>query len=163
MMIQMKEATYSVLEHYCGASPYATHGERVVQGQKLIQNTADVLLGWSSFMAEDGRPRDYYVRQLWNGKGSIDIDNLNASGLSDLSRMCAWSLAHAHARTGDSIAIANYMGGTDEFDQAIASFAVSYADRMMKTTPSSKSSSNPATSLAEPLSGQPIGLSVGGV
>ena len=129
MMIQMKEATYSVLEHYCGASPYATHGERVVQGQKLIQNTADVLLGWSSFMAEDGRPRDYYVRQLWNGKGSIDIDNLNASGLSDLSRMCAWSLAHAHARTGDSIAIANYMGGTDEFDQAIASFAVSYAEQ----------------------------------
>ena len=97
--------------------------------QKLIQNTADVLLGWSSFMAEDGRPRDYYVRQLWNGKGSIDIDNLNASGLSDLSRMCAWSLAHAHARTGDSIAIANYMGGTDEFDQAIASFAVSYAEQ----------------------------------
>ena len=101
----------------------------VGQGQKLIQNTADVLLGWSSFMAEDGRPRDYYVRQLWNGKGSIDIDNLNASGLSDLSRMCAWSLAHAHARTGDSIAIANYMGGTDEFDQAIASFAVSYAEQ----------------------------------
>ena len=129
MMLQMKEATYSVLEHYCGASPYATHGERVVQGQKLIQNTADVLLGWSSFMAEDGRKRDYYVRQLWNGKGSIDIDNLNASGLSDLSRMCAWSLAHAHARTGDSIAIANYMGGTDEFDQSIASFAVSYAEQ----------------------------------
>ena len=129
MMLQMKEDTYSVLEHYCGASPYATHGERVVQGQKLIQNTADVLLGWSSFMAEDGRKRDYYVRQLWNGKGSIDIDNLNASGLSDLSRMCAWSLAHAHARTGDSIAIANYMGGTDEFDQSIASFAVSYAEQ----------------------------------
>lgn len=77
--------------------------------------------GWSK--------RDYYVRQLWNGKGSIDIDNLNASGLSDLSRMCAWSLAHAHARTGDSIAIANYMGGTDEFDQSIASFAVSYAEQ----------------------------------
>jgi uncharacterized protein (DUF2252 family) len=129
MMIQMKEATYSVLEHYCGPSPYPTHGERVVQGQKLIQSTADVLLGWSSFIAEDGRKRDYYVRQLWNGKGSIDIDNLNASGLNDLARMCAWSLAHAHARTGDSIAIANYLGGTDEFDQAIASFAVSYAEQ----------------------------------
>lgn len=129
MMIQMKEATYSVLEHYCGASPYPTHGERVVQGQKLIQNTADVLLGWSSFMAEDGRKRDYYVRQLWNGKGSIDIDSLNAADLIDLARMCAWSLAHAHARTGDSIAIANYMGGTDEFDQALASFSVSYAEQ----------------------------------
>ena len=109
------------------------------------------------------RPRDYYVRQLWNGKGSIDIDNLNASGLSDLSRMCAWSLAHAHARTGDSIAIANYMGGTDEFDQAIASFAVSYAEQNDEDYAVFKSSSNPATSLAEPLSGQPIGLSVGGV
>ena len=129
MMIQMKEATYSVLEHYCGAPPYATHGERVVQGQKLIQSTADVLLGWTSFLAEDGRKRDYYVRQLWNGKGSIDIDNLNATALSDLSRMCAWCLAHAHARTGDSIAIANYLGGSDDFDRAIASFAVSYAEQ----------------------------------
>ena len=102
----------------------------MVQGQKLIQNTADVLPLVELLAAEDGRPRDYYVRQLWNGKGSIDIDNLNASGLSDPSRMCAWSLANAHARTGDSIAIANYMGGKfDEFDQAIASFAVSYAEQ----------------------------------
>ena len=129
LMLQMKEATYSVLEHYCGASPYVTHGERVVQGQKLIQTTADVLLGWSSFMAEDGRKRDYYVRQLWNGKGSINLDHLNYLGLSDMARLCARCLAHAHARTGDAIAIANYMGGTDEFDQAIASFADSYADQ----------------------------------
>ena len=129
LILQMKEATDSVLERFCGASPYATHGERVVQGQKLIQSTADVMLGWSSFIAEDGRPRDYYVRQLWNGKGSIDIDHLNDLALSDLGRMCAWCLAHAHARTGDSTAIANYLGGSDEFDQAIASFAVSYADQ----------------------------------
>ena len=79
-------------------------------------------------MAEDGRPRDYYVRQLWNGKGSIDIDNLNASGLSDLCAYCAWSLAHAHARTGDSIAIANY-AVQQTGRQAIASFAVSYAEQ----------------------------------
>ncbi|WP_175578319.1 DUF2252 domain-containing protein [Bifidobacterium jacchi] len=129
LMLQMKEAQESVLERFCGRSPYATHGERVVQGQKLIQSTADVLLGWASFTAEDGRKRDYYVRQFWNGKGSIDLDHLNALGLSDLGRMCAWCLAHAHARTGDSIAIANYLGGTDEFDQAIASFAVSYAEQ----------------------------------
>ena len=129
LMLQMKEATYSVLEHYCGASPYATHGERVVQGQKLIQSTADVLLGWSSFLAEDGRKRDYYVRQLWNGKGSINLDHLNYLGLSDMGRLCAWCLAHAHARTGDAIAIANYLGGSDEFDQAVASFADSYADQ----------------------------------
>ena len=129
LMMQMKESTYSVLEHYCGAAPYATHGERVVQGQKLIQSTADVLLGWSSFMAEDGRQRDYYVRQLWNGKGSIELDHLNYLGLSDMARLCARCLAPAHARTGDSIAIANYLGGSDEFDQAVASFADSYADQ----------------------------------
>ena len=129
LILQMKEATDSVLERFCGTSPYATHGERVVQGQKLIQSTADVMLGWSSFIADDGRPRDYYVRQLWNGKGSIDIDHLNDLALSDLGRMCAWCLAHAHARTGDSTAIANYLGGTSEFDEAVASFAVSYADQ----------------------------------
>ncbi|MCI1832256.1 MAG: DUF2252 domain-containing protein [Bifidobacterium sp.] len=128
LILQMKEATESVLERFVGPSPYATHGERVVQGQKLIQSTSDVLLGWSRFMSED-RPRDYYVRQLWDGKGSIDINHLNALGLSDLGRMCAWSLAHAHARTGDSVAIANYMGGTDDFDDALASFADSYADQ----------------------------------
>lgn len=129
LMLQMKEATYSVLEHYCGASPYATHGERVVQGQKLLQSTADVLLGWSSFLAEDGRKRDYYVRQLWNGKGSINLDKLNYLELSDLSRLCARCLAHAHARSGDSVAIAGYLGDGDDFDQALASFSDSYADQ----------------------------------
>lgn len=129
LMIQMKEATHSVLEHYCGASPYATHGERVVQGQKLIQSTADILLGWSSFIGEDGRTRDYYVRQLWNGKGSIDLDDLDYLGLSDLSRLCARCLAHAHARTGDALAIAAYMGDDTEFDEAVAAFADSYADQ----------------------------------
>lgn len=129
LMLQMKEATYSVLEHYCGASRYSTHGERVVQGQKLIQSTADVLLGWASFIAEDGNPRDYYVRQLWNGKGSINLDDLDYLGLSDLSRLCARCLAHAHARTGDAIAIAAYIGSTEAFDQALANFAASYADQ----------------------------------
>lgn len=129
LMLQMKEATESVLERFVGYSPYATHGERVVQGQKLIQSTADVLLGWANFNAGDGERRDYYVRQLWNGKGSIDIDHLNEFTLSDLSRMCARCLAHAHARTGDSIAISSYLGRTDEFDRAIASFADSYADQ----------------------------------
>ena len=129
LMLQMKEATESVLERYVGRSPYATHGERVVQGQKLIQSTSDVMLGWASLQAEDGKFRDYYVRQFWNAKGSIDIDHLTKLGLSDLARMCAWCLAHAHARTGDSIAIANYMGGTDSFDEAVADFSVAYADQ----------------------------------
>ena len=82
MMIQMKGHIFRNQRHYCGASPYATHGERVVKGQKLIQNTADDAVGLVELYGRDGRPRDYYVRQLWNGKGSIDIDNLNASGLS---------------------------------------------------------------------------------
>ncbi|MEE1296133.1 MAG: DUF2252 domain-containing protein [Bifidobacterium sp.] len=129
LMLQMKEATDSVLERYVGASPYATHGERVVQGQKLIQTTADIMLGWTRFLANDGRERDYYVRQLWNGKGSIDLDHLNATSLHDLGRLCAWCLAHAHARSGDSVAIANYLGGSDAFDIAMVSFADSYADQ----------------------------------
>lgn len=129
LMLQMKEANDSVLERFVGRSPYATHGERVVQGQKLIQSTADVLLGWSSFLAEDGKPRDYYVRQFWNGKGSIDIEHLNDLALNDLGRLCARCLAHAHARTGDRVAIASYVGDTEEFDEAIASFAAAYADQ----------------------------------
>lgn len=129
LMLQMKEATDSVLERFVGRSPYASHGERVVQGQKLIQTTADIMLGWTKFLANDGLPRDYYVRQLWNGKGSIDINHLNDVALNDLGRMCAWCLAHAHARTGDGIAIANYLGGTDTFDDAMTSFADSYADQ----------------------------------
>lgn len=148
LMLQMKEANESVFERFVGRSPYATHGERVVQGQKLIQSTADVLLGWASFVAEDGRPRDYYVRQFWNGKGSIDIDHLNALGLSDLGRMCAWCTAHAHARTGDSVAIANYLGGTDEFDQAIAAFAQAYAEQNEEDYSCSGSSSRRASSPA---------------
>ena len=129
LMIQMKEATHSVLEHYCGPSRYVMHGERVVQGQKLIQSTADVLLGWASFIGEDGRTRDYYVRQLWNGKGSINLEKLNFTGLSDLSRLCARCLAHAHARTGDVAAIAGYLGDDDAFDRALADFAEAYAEQ----------------------------------
>lgn len=129
LMLQMKEATDSVLERFVGASPYPSHGERVVQGQKLIQTTADIMLGWTRFVANDGKERDYYVRQLWNGKGSIDINHLSAMGLYDLGRLCAWCLAHAHARSGDSVAIANYMGGSDTFDVAMLSFADSYADQ----------------------------------
>lgn len=129
LMLQMKEATESVLERFVGRNQYPSHGERVVQGQKIIQTTADILLGWTKFTPRDGHTRDYYVRQLWNGKGSIDIDHLTEQSLTDLARMCAWCLAHAHARTGDSVAIANYLGGSDSFDVAMMSFADSYADQ----------------------------------
>lgn len=129
LILQMKEAVASVLAKYVGCSGYATHGERVIQGQKLVQSTADILLGWAQFVASDGLPRDYYVRQLWNGKGSIDLDTLHADSLSNLGSLCAWCLAHAHARSGDSLAISGYLGDTDEFETAMTSFADSYADQ----------------------------------
>ena len=129
LILQMKEAVASVLAKYVGHSPYSTHGERVIQGQKLVQSTADILLGWSRFVANDGLPRDYYVRQLWNGKGSIDLDTLHADSLSNLGSLCAWCLAHAHARSGDSVAISGYLGDSDEFETAMMSFCDSYADQ----------------------------------
>ena len=152
-----------MLEHYCGASPYATHGERGGSGAEADSGIADVLLGWSDFY-EDGRPRDYYVRQLWNGnRGSIDIDNLNASGLSDLSRMVRMVVGarpRPHRRSKRSPI--TWVAPT-KFGQAIASFAVSYAEQNDEDYAAQKAPSNPAASLAEPLSGQPNGLSVGGV
>ncbi|OXN01002.1 DUF2252 domain-containing protein [Bifidobacterium vansinderenii] len=129
LVLQIKEAEASVLERFVGTSRYATHGERVVQGQKLIQTTADVLLGWTSMTTRDGLRKDYYVRQLWNGKGSIDLDNAGKEGIINTARMSAWALAHAHARTGDAIAIDGYMGEETNFDDAIITFAKQYADQ----------------------------------
>ena len=129
LILQMKEAVASVLAPYVGNAPYPTHGERVVQGQKLVQSTADILLGWAQFIASDGRPRDYYVRQLWNGKGSINLDTLHADSLSNLGALCAWCLAHAHARSGDSVAIGAYLGQGEEFDDALVAFSAAYADQ----------------------------------
>lgn len=129
LILQIKEAENSVLERFVGASPYATHGERVIQGQKLIQSTSDVLLGWTSMTTADGLRKDYYVRQLWDGKGSIDLGTAGKEGVINTARMSAWSLAHAHARTGDAVAIAAYMGDEDTFDNAIAAFAKQYADQ----------------------------------
>lgn len=129
LILQIKEAEQSVLEHFLQPSVFSTHGERVVQGQKLIQTTADVMLGWTSMTTPEGLRKDYYVRQLWNGKGSINLDNAGKEGVINTARMSAWALAHAHARTGDGIAINAYMGDDDTFDRAIAAFAKQYADQ----------------------------------
>lgn len=129
LVLQMKEANTSVVERFYRPAPFATHGERVVQGQRLIQSTSDILLGWTNIELPGGGTRDYYVRQLWNGKGSIDLENIGEEGLASTARLCAWALAHAHARTGDGVAIAAYLGDSDAFDDTLWEFAQAYADQ----------------------------------
>ncbi|MGI6045573.1 MAG: DUF2252 domain-containing protein [Eggerthellaceae bacterium] len=128
LVLQIKEAEASVLEAYVGQSHCLQHGERVVTGQRAIQNSGDIMLGWMRAPGEDGIMHDYYVRQLWDGKGSIDLEKLDALGLANMGRLCGWTLARAHARTGERHEIAGYLGKSDAFDEAILSFAHSYAD-----------------------------------
>jgi uncharacterized protein (DUF2252 family) len=127
MLLQAKEANTSVLEPYTSPTPFSSHGERVVQGQRLMQAYGDVLLGWHYF-PNSPRP-DYYVRQLRDWKGSIEISTLDPKSLAMYAGYCAWTLARAHARSGDRVAIAAYLGGKDAFDQAIADFSAAYADK----------------------------------
>ncbi len=129
LVMQVKEAEESVVERYWRPSGFASHGERVVEGQRLVQSTSDFLLGWTSVPTTDGGARDYYVRQLWNGKGSIDLTALGPESLENVARLCAWSLAHAHARTGDEIAIAAYLDDGRAFEDAMWDFARAYADQ----------------------------------
>ena len=125
LILQAKEATASVLEDHLGASGYANHGERVVVGQRVMQATPDIFLGWTRGPVG----RDFYVRQLWDMKGSVDTSMLRPEGLGFYGGLCAWALARAHARSGDSVAISAYLGTSDTFDGAIADFAETYADQ----------------------------------
>jgi uncharacterized protein (DUF2252 family) len=130
LFLQVKEAEASVLSRFVGASKFANQGQRVVAGQRLMQASSDIFLGWQRTEAGlDGRPRDFYVRQLRDWKFSVDIENMLASGMRLYGELCGWTLARAHARSGDRIAIAAYLGGSDAFDQAIAQFAATYADQ----------------------------------
>ena len=129
LFLQVKEAEASVLEPYVGASQYDNHGQRVVEGQRLMQASPDILLGWHRSARLDGGPHDYYVRQLWDWKMSANIGELLPEGLRIYAEMCAWTLARAHARSGDRIAIASYLGSGDVFDRALATFATAYADQ----------------------------------
>jgi uncharacterized protein (DUF2252 family) len=129
LLLQVKEAVPSVLEEHAGRSPYANHGQRVVEGQRLLQTSSDIMLGWAHSEGLDGVNADYYVRQLWDWKTSADVESMPPFELSGYARMCAWTLARAHAVSGDPIAIAAYLGTSDKFDQAVADFAVSYADQ----------------------------------
>jgi uncharacterized protein (DUF2252 family) len=130
LFLQVKEAERSVLEDFAGASEYANHGERVVAGQRLMQAASDIFLGWQRTGVDpDGRPHDFYVRQLRDEKFSADIEAMTAAGMRAYGELCGWTLARAHARSGDRIAIAAYLGQSAVFDRAIAEFAAAYADQ----------------------------------
>ena len=130
LFLQVKEAEASVLSRFVGTSKYANQGQRVVAGQRLMQAASDIFLGWQRIKAGlDGRTRDFYVRQLRDWKYSIDIETMIPEGLRMYGALCGWTLARAHARSGDRIAIAAYLGNSDVFDRAVTKFAVAYADQ----------------------------------
>jgi uncharacterized protein (DUF2252 family) len=129
LFLQAKEAQVSVLAAYCGRSQYRNQGERVVAGQHLMQAESDIFLGWTRAAGPDGVDRDFYVRQLKDWKLSMPIEQMIPSGMKVYARMCGWTLARAHARSGDRVALAAYLGGSAKFDQAIADFAETYADQ----------------------------------
>jgi uncharacterized protein (DUF2252 family) len=129
LFLQAKEAQASVLEPYAGRSEFENHGQRVVEGQWLMQAASDSFLGWCLVAGIDGRRRDFYVRQLWDGKRSGDIESMGPKGMRIYARMCGWTLARAHARSGDPVAIGAYLGRGKSFDRAIAEFSRLYADQ----------------------------------
>lgn len=129
LFLQAKEADESVLAPFAGASDYPTQGQRVVAGQRLMQAAGDMLLGWERATGIDGRERDFYVRQLRDWKGIADASQMVPQGMRMFGELCGATLARAHARSGDRIAIAAYLGGSDVFDRALSRFAESYADQ----------------------------------
>jgi uncharacterized protein (DUF2252 family) len=129
LVLQMKEAQSSVLEPYLGRSEFENCGERVVRGQRLSQAAIDLFLGWQRSVGLDGNERDFYIRQLWDWKASIDLSRMTYNGLHAYSRACGWSLARAHARSGDRLAIAAYLGAGPSFDRALARFSAAYANQ----------------------------------
>lgn len=129
LFLQFKEAQHSVLEAFLGKSEFANHGQRVVEGQRMLQSASDLMLGWDRISGIDGVERDFYVRQLWDSKGSVDIENLDSKAMAFYGGICGRTLAYAHARSGDVIAIATYLGAGDAFDRAMSSFSEIYADQ----------------------------------
>ena len=124
LFLQIKQAQASVYERYLGRSAYANHGQRVVIGQRLMQASSGIFLGWTRL-----RSFDFYIRQLRDMKLSVDISTLSEGGFNEYAKFCGWALARAHARSGDSAMISGYLGQKDVFDQAIATFAEHYADQ----------------------------------
>jgi Uncharacterized protein conserved in bacteria (DUF2252) len=129
LFLQVKEAEAAVGEPFLGPSEFSHHGQRVVEGQRLMQGASDIFLGWDRFRGEDGVARDFYVRQLWDWKASFDVEQATPEVFGIYAQMCGWTLARAHARSGDAIAMGSYLGRGDRFDQAMCRFASSYADQ----------------------------------
>ena len=129
LILQLKEADASALEPYLDKSQFASHGQRVVEGQRLMQAASDTMLGWIEIDGFDGVKRDYYIRQLWDAKGSALVDAMAPKEMLAYAEIYGRTLARAHARSGDAVAIASYLGTSDVFDNAIAEFAETYADQ----------------------------------
>ena len=129
LFLQMKEAEASVLEPFLGRSGFANHGQRVVEGQRLMQAASDTMLGWIHATGVDGVDRDFYIRQLWDSKGSALIEQMAPKTMEAYAEICGQTLARAHARSGDAVAISSYLGTSDAFDRALAVFAEAYADQ----------------------------------
>jgi uncharacterized protein (DUF2252 family) len=129
LVLQVKQAQESVLERHLGASGFDGHGHRVVVGQRLMQASSDIFLGWYHGHGMDGQPRDFYVRQLRDGKGGIDTSTITANQMRVYGEVCAWTLARAHARSGDRVAIASYCGTSRRLDDALTQFAFAYAEQ----------------------------------
>ena len=129
LFLQLKEAQASVLEPFLGTSQYANHGQRVVEGQRLMQAASDIMLGWHRVTGIDNIKRDFYFRQLWDEKGSVIIEGMKPRELSAYGDICGRTLARAHARSGDAVTITSYLGRSDALDQALADFAELYADQ----------------------------------
>ena len=129
LFLQLKEAEPSVLEPFLGKSQYANHGQRVVEGQRLMQAASDIMLGWHRVTGTDDVKRDFYFRQLWDQKGSAIIEGMKPKELGAYAEICGRTLARAHARSGDAVTIGAYLGSNDAMDQALADFAELYADQ----------------------------------
>jgi uncharacterized protein (DUF2252 family) len=129
LFLQAKEAGPSVLEEFVGPSEYDNAGQRVVVGQRLMQAVSDIFLGWVRVRGVDGQTRDFYLRQLQDWKGSAEIEAMIPTGMQAYGELCGWTLARAHARSGDRIAIAAYLGNGPAFDEAVREFAQAYADQ----------------------------------
>jgi hypothetical protein len=129
LFLQAKEAGPSVLEAFVGDSEYDNRGQRVVVGQRLMQAVGDVFLGWVRVEGLDGQQRDFYIRQLRDWKGSVEVEAMVPDGMRVYGELCGWTLARAHARSGDRIALAAYLGGSPAFDVAVREFAEAYADQ----------------------------------
>jgi hypothetical protein len=129
LFLQFKEAEASVLEPFLGKSEFANHGQRIVEGQRLTQATSDIMLGWIRTEGIDDVKRDFYVRQLWDAKGSALIELMEPDLMTRYARICGSELARAHARSGDAIAISSYLGSNTSFDRSMAAFAELYADQ----------------------------------